>query len=92
MSTAGSGFDILCHIARYRYICRRADGNITINGGMMNLTSTGAGGKGINGDGTLTATGGTMTIKTSGNAVVASSNGSISTVNNSQQLDRYKSD
>ena len=72
--------------------CLSADGNMTISGGTMNLTSTGAGGKGINGDGTLTATGGTIIIKTSGNAVVASSSGSISTVSNSSQLDRYDSD
>ena len=72
--------------------CLSADGNITISGGTLNLTSTGAGGKGINSDGTFTATGGTTTIKTSGNAVVASSSGSISTVSSSQQLDRYDSD
>ena len=72
--------------------CLSADGNMTISGGTLNLTSTGAGGKGINGDGSFTATGGTMTIKTSGNAVVASSSGTISTVSSSQQLDRYKSD
>ena len=72
--------------------CLSADGNMTVSGGTLNLTSTGAGGKGINGDGTFTATGGTMTIKTSGNAVVASSSGSLSTVSNSSQLDRYDSD
>ena len=72
--------------------CLSADGNMTISGGTLNLTSTGAGGKGINGDDTFTATGGTTTIKTSGNAVVASSSGSISTVSSSQQLDRYDSD
>ena len=72
--------------------CLSADGNMTISGGTMNLNSTGAGGKGINGDGAFTATGGTTTIKTSGNAVVASSSGSISTVSSSQQLDRYDSD
>ena len=72
--------------------CLSADGNMTISGGTLNLTSTGAGGKGINGDGSFTATGGTMTSKTSGNAVVASSSGTISTVSSSQQLDRYKSD
>ena len=72
--------------------CLSADGNMTISGGTQNLTSTGAGGKGINGDGTFTATGGTTTINTSGNAVVASSGGTISTVSSSSQLDRYDSD
>ena len=72
--------------------CLGADGNISISGGTLNLTSTGAGGKGINGDGNFTATGGTIIINTSGNAVVASSSGTLSTVSNSQQLDRYQSD
>jgi hypothetical protein len=72
--------------------CLSADGNMAISGGKLNLTSTGAGGKGLNGDGTFTATGGTLVIKTSGNAVVASSSGTISTVSSSQQLDRYDSD
>lgn len=72
--------------------CLGADGNITISGGTLNLTSTGAGGKGINADGTLTIDGGTTTIKTSGNAVVASSTGTLSVVSNSQQLDSYDSD
>lgn len=72
--------------------CLSADGNMTISGGTLNLTSTGAGGKGINGDGTFTASGGTIIIKTSGNAVVASSNGTLSTVSNSSQLDHYDSD
>ena len=72
--------------------CLSADGNMAISGGTMNLTSKGAGGKGINGDGTFTATGGTMVIKTSGNAVVASSSGTLSTVSNSRQLDNYDSD
>ena len=72
--------------------CLGADGNITISGGTLNLTSTGAGGKGINGDGTFTATSGTVVVKTSGNAVVASSNGTLSICTSSQQLDRYDSD
>ena len=72
--------------------CLSADGNTVISGGTLSLTSTGAGGKGINGDGTFTATGGTMTIKTSGNAVVTSSSGTLSTISSSQQLDRYDSD
>ena len=71
--------------------CLSADGNVLVSGGLLNLTSTGAGGKGINTDGTFTATGGTLTVKTSGNAVVASSGGSISTVSSSHQLDRYSS-
>ena len=72
--------------------CLGADGNITISGGTLNLTSTGAGGKGINADGALTIDGGTTTIKTSGNAVVASSTGTLSVVTSSSQLDRYDSD
>ena len=72
--------------------CLSADANMTISGGTLTLTSTGAGGKGINVDGSFTATGGTTTISTSGNAVVASSSGSLSVVTQSSQLDRYKSD
>ena len=72
--------------------CLSADGYMTISGGTQNLTSTGAGGKGISVDGAYTATGGTTTIKTSGNAVVASSSGNLSTVSSSSQLDRYDSD
>ena len=72
--------------------CLSADGNMTISGGTQNLTSTGAGGKGISVDGAFTITGGTATINTSGNAVVASSGGTISTVSSSSQLDRYDSD
>ncbi|MBO4608213.1 MAG: carbohydrate-binding domain-containing protein [Prevotella sp.] len=71
--------------------CLSADGNTVISDGTLTLTSTGAGGKGINGNGTLIATGGTLAIKTSGQAVVASSNGNISTVSSSRQLDRYSS-
>ena len=72
--------------------CLSADGNMTISGGTLTLTSTGAGGKGINVDGTFTATGGSTTINTSGNAVVASSSGTLSIVTQSNQLDRYDSD
>ncbi len=72
--------------------CLSADGNMTISGGTQNLTSIGAGGKGISVDGAFTAIGGTTTINTSGNAVVASSSGTISTVSSSSQLDRYDSD
>lgn len=72
--------------------CMSTDGNMLISGGTLTLTSTGAGGKGINVDGTFTATGGNVTINTSGNAVVASSTGTLSVVTSSQQLDNYDSD
>lgn len=72
--------------------CISADGNIDITGGVLELASSGAGGKGINGDGAFTAVGGVLSVSTSGNAVVASSSGSISVVTSSQQLDRYDSD
>lgn len=72
--------------------CLSADENIIISGGTLVLTSTGAGGKGINVDGNFTATDGSVTINTSGNAVVASSTGTLSVVTSSQQLDRYDSD
>ena len=67
-----------------------ADGNIAISGGTLTLTSTGAGGKGISGDGTFVVSdSAVITVKTSGQAVVASSTGTISTVSNSSTLDRY---
>jgi hypothetical protein len=65
---------------------------MTISGGTLNLTSTGAGGKGISADGIFTLEGGTTTVNTKGNAVVASSTGTLSVVTSSQQLDRYDSD
>ena len=92
VKTTGGGLWDSTKLKTKASACLGADGNITISGGTISLTSTGAGGKGINGDGNFTATGGTLIIKTSGNAVVASSNGTLSTVSSSQQLDRYDSD
>ena len=91
-STSGGGVWDSDKVKTKAASCLSADGNMTISGGKLTLTSTGAGGKGINVDGSFTATGGTTTIKTSGNAVVASSSGALSVVTNSKQLDNYKSD
>ncbi len=46
--------------------CMSADGHILIEGGTFSLTSTGSGGKGINGDGSLTVSGGDLIICTTG--------------------------
>ena len=70
-----------------------ADGNIAISGGSLNLESTGAGGKGISGDGTFALSdSASIVITTSGQAVVASSSGSLSVVSNSSTLDHYDTD
>ena len=92
VKTTGGGVWDSTKVKTKASACLGADGNMTISGGTLNLTSTGAGGKGINGDGTFTATGGTIIIKTSGNAVVASSTGTLSVATSSQQLDKYDSD
>ena len=70
--------------------CLSADGNMTITGGKLLLTSTGNGGKGISVNGTLTISDNAdINVTTSGNAVVASSSGTLSVVTNSQTLDNY---
>ena len=92
VSTSGGGTWDSDKLKTKASACLGADGNMTISGGTLTLTSTGAGGKGINADGTLIIDGGTTTIKTSGNAVVASSTGTLSVVTSSQQLDKYDSD
>lgn len=92
VTTSGGGVWDSTKVKTKAASCLGADGNMTISGGTLSLTSTGAGGKGINVDGTFTATGGTTTINTSGNAVVASSSGVLSTVTQSNQLDSYESD
>ena len=42
--------------------CVSSDGNMTISGGTMTLTNSGAGGKGMKTDGTMTISGGTVNV------------------------------
>lgn len=92
VKTSGGGVWDSTKLKTKASACLGSDGAMTISGGTLSLTSTGAGGKGLNVDGALTIKGGTTTICTSGNAVVASSTGTLSVVTSSQQLDRYESD
>lgn len=48
----------------------KCDGDLTIQNGIINITSTGAGGKGINVDGALTIDNGTITVTTTGDKYV----------------------
>ena len=52
-----------------------SDAHITIEGGTLNLTSSGAGGKGMKCDGVMTVSGGKVTIKTTGNRYAYGNNG-----------------
>ena len=92
VTTSGGGVWDSSKVKTKASACLGADGNMTISGGTLSLTSTGAGGKGINVDGDFTVTGGNTTVSTSGNAVVASSSGTLSVVTSSSQLDNYDSD
>lgn len=89
-TTSGGGVWDTDELKTKAAACLSADGNMTISGeAVLNLTSTGAGGKGISVDGTLTFNGGTTTASTSGNALVASSSGSLSVITDSRNLDYY---
>lgn len=89
-TTSGGGVWDTDELKTKAAACLSADGNMTVSGeAVLNLTSTGAGGKGISVDGTLTFNGGTTTVSTSGNALVASSSGSLSVITNSRNLDNY---
>jgi len=92
VTTSGGGVWDSTKLKTKASACLGADGAMTISGGTLSLTSTGAGGKGLNVDGALTIKGGTTTISTSGNAVVASSTGTLSVATSSQELDKYDSD
>ena len=89
-STSGGGVWDTDELKTKAAACLSADGNMTISGeAVLNLTSTGDGGKGISADGTLTFNGGTTIVSTSGNALVASSSGSLSVITDSRNLDYY---
>ena len=93
ITTAGGGVWDATNLKAKAASCISADGIMDISGGTLTLTSTGAGGKGLSGDSTLTVSGtAVITVVTSGQAVVASSTGTLSIVSNSQTLDRYDSD
>ena len=92
VTTSGGGVWDSTKLKTKASACLGADGAMTISGGTLSLTSTGAGGKGLNVDGALYMKGGTTTISTSGNAVVASSTGTLSVATSSQELDKYDSD
>ena len=93
VTTSGGGVWDATNLKAKAASCLSADGIMDISGGTLTLTSTGAGGKGLSGDSTLTVSGSAViTVVTSGQAVVASSTGTLSIVSNSQTLDRYDSD
>lgn len=93
ITTSGGGVWDATNLKAKAASCISADGLMDISGGTLTLTSTGAGGKGLSADGNLTVSGtAVITIVTSGQAVVASSTGSLSICSNSSTLDRYDSD
>ncbi len=66
LSTSGTGKWDSDKLKTKASACLGADGNIIITDGILNLKSTGGGGKGMSGDGELTVDGGEITITTSG--------------------------
>jgi hypothetical protein len=90
ISTSGGGEWDSDNVKTKASACISADGDINISGGTFNLTSTGAGGKGISGDGAFIITGGDITINTSG-AIAYYSGGKISTTTSSQTTERLSS-
>ncbi len=71
--------------------CISADGNMTIGGGTLTLSNSGAGGKGIKSDGTLTiADGASVSVTTSGPIAYcqSTSNTSIRTTTSSSTTER----
>ena len=67
--------------------CLNADGDINISGGTLVLKATGAGGKGISTDGSLTISDGSVNVSTTGQ-IAYYSNGSIRTTTSSQTTER----
>ena len=67
-----------------------ADGDISIGGGTITLTSTGSGGKGLKCDSVLTISGGDITVTTSGGLYY--NNGTTENTNYTGNTDRISSD
>ncbi len=70
--------------------CIGADGNVQISGGVIKLTASGSGGKGVSCDGVFRSDGGEVTIATTGGMLVYS-NGTLSH-NYTSSADRIASD
>ena len=66
ITTTGSGYWDVEDQKTKASACINTDENVIINGGTLNLLSTGDGGKGINCDSTFTMNGGTLTARTVG--------------------------
>ncbi|MDE6340540.1 MAG: carbohydrate-binding domain-containing protein, partial [Muribaculaceae bacterium] len=90
ISTAGHGIWDSSKNKTKASACLASDSNITIEGGNLNLRSSGGGGKGINCDGNLSINLGTVNIHTSG-GVVAYVSGKLYT-NYTGNTDRLSSD
>ena len=89
-STSGNGIWDADKMKTKASSCIGADGDIHIDGGILVLTSTGGGGKGIRCDGTYYSTSGNITIKTTG-GLVAYVNGTLNQ-NYTGNADNIKSD
>ena len=93
VTTSGGGVWDATNLKAKAASCLSADGVMEISGGTLTLTSTGAGGKGLSGDSTFTVSGSpVIKVATNGQAIVASSTGTLSIVSNSSTLDHYDSD
>ena len=66
ITTTGGGYWDTDELKTKAPACINAVGHVTINGGVIDLLSTGSGGKGIKCDSTFTINGGELTVRTTG--------------------------